>query len=58
MRRMAYVVAVALSVVLSVSAFASSRDSPERPRDKRTPIVKVVKKAIKALGDFLDIPTP
>jgi hypothetical protein len=64
MRRSGYAVARAVSavvmvVVLAVSVSARPRDErPIRePRFKREPIVKVVKRIIKSLGDGLTIPT-
>ena len=63
MRRLPYVrslVAVFLFVVLTVSVSARPRENrPVRdPREKRDPIVKVLKKIIKSLGDGLVTPTP
>ena len=51
--------AVILVVVLAVSVSARPREErPIRePRDKREPIVKVVKRIIQSLGDGLTIPT-
>jgi len=63
MRRSGYAVARAVSAVVLVVVFAvnvSARPREERPirepRDKREPIVKVVKRIIKSLGDGLTIP--
>jgi hypothetical protein len=63
MRRASYVrgvLAVVVLVVLSVSVSARPRDErPVRdPRGKRDPIVKVIKKIIRSLGDGLSVPTP
>jgi hypothetical protein len=49
-------------LVVVLSASVSARPSQERPirepREKRDPIVKIIKKVIKSLGDGLVIPTP
>lgn len=59
MRGVRFAVAVGLSVLLSVSAFAGPRDSRDRnPGDRGGSIVKVIKKIIKTLGDGLNVPTP
>ena len=63
MRRVPYSVGLAmLSVVLLLSLPVSARPREERPvrepREKRDPIVKIVKKIIRSLGDGLIIPTP
>ena len=53
--------AVVLAVVaFSLSVFAGPRgERPREPREKtRDPIVKVVKRIIKSLGDGLIVPTP
>lgn len=53
------VAAVALMLALTVSVSARPRE--ERPRDsreKRDPIVKIIKKVIRSLGDGLISPTP
>jgi len=64
MRRSSHAVARAVSAVILVVVLAvsvSARPREERPirepRDKREPIVKVVKRIIKSLGDGLTIPT-
>jgi len=65
MRRPGYAVARSVSAVVLVVLFAvsvSARPRDERPvrepRMKREPIVKVVKRIIKSLGDGLTTPTP
>lgn len=49
--------AVAVMVVLAPGVSAEPRD-PRGPREKGNPIVKVIKKVIKSLGDGLTIPNP
>jgi hypothetical protein len=52
-------VVVLAVVALSLSVFAAPRgERPRDPREKRDPIVKVVKRIIKSLGDGLIVPTP
>lgn len=63
MRRVPYfraVVALVVVCVLSVSVSARPRDErPIRePREKRDPIVKIIKKIIRSLGDGINTPTP
>lgn len=62
MRRLPYVrsfAAVLVCVVVALSVSARPReDRPRDPREKREPIVKVVKRIIKSLGDGLIVPTP
>jgi hypothetical protein len=62
MRRVFYpvvrsVAALWLLVVLAGNVVAASRDN-RGPREKSNPIVKAVKKLVRALGDGLIIPTP
>lgn len=61
MRPVAYsvlrvVVVVSLTSMLSVSLAAAPRD--RAPREKQNPIVKVIKKIVRSLGDGLIVPTP
>ncbi|HEX8407612.1 MAG TPA: hypothetical protein VF883_02025 [Thermoanaerobaculia bacterium] len=49
--------AVAMMVVLGSGVSAEPRN-PRGPREKGNPIVKVVKKVIKSLGDGLTVPLP
>ncbi|HYI10021.1 MAG TPA: hypothetical protein VEK57_13255 [Thermoanaerobaculia bacterium] len=51
---------VVLSVVLAGSAFGApqERDGEFREKQQPSPIVKVVKKVVRAFGDLLTIPTP
>jgi hypothetical protein len=65
MRRIPYsyvrgVSAVLAAVVLSLSVAAGPRENQmaREPRVKRDPIVKIVKRIIKSLGDGLTVPTP
>lgn len=65
MRRVACLVGrgvsvVVLSVLLVGSAFAAPQERDQEFREKKqpSPIVKVLKKVIGALGDFLITPTP
>ena len=63
MRRVPYAFGLAvLSVVLLLSVQVSARPREERPirepREKRDPIVKIVKKIIRSLGDGIITPTP
>jgi hypothetical protein len=65
MRRIPYsyvrgVSAALLAVVLSLSVAAGPRENgvAREPREKRDPIVKIVKRIIKSLGDGLTVPTP
>jgi hypothetical protein len=65
MRRVACLVGrgasvVVLSVVLVGSALASPQERDQEFREKKqpSPIVKVLKKVIRAFGDFLVTPTP
>ena len=51
------VAAVAVMVVLASGVSAAPRDE-RGPREKGGPIVKVIKKVIKSLGDGLTIPKP
>ena len=50
------VAAVAVIVALSLSVQAAGRE--DRDRDRTHPIIKVIKKVVKALGDGLTIPKP
>jgi hypothetical protein len=52
--------AVLMAVVLSLSVAAGPRENqmPREPREKRDPIVKIVKRIIQSLGDGLTVPTP
>jgi hypothetical protein len=54
------VAAVAVIVALSTSVSAGPREDHERDRRTRkdTEVVKVVKRMIRVLGDFLTIPRP
>ena len=63
MRRVPYAFGLAvLSVVLLLSVQVSARPREERPirepREKRDPIVKIVRNIIRSLGDGLVTPTP
>jgi hypothetical protein len=63
MKRVLYfraVVAFVVVVVLSVGVSARPRDErPIRePKEKLEPIVKIIKRIAKALGDGMTIPTP
>lgn len=65
MRRVRYYVArgvAVLSVVGLLSLQVSARPREERPvrepREKRDPIVRIIKKVIQSLGDGIHIPTP
>lgn len=65
MRRIPYsyvrgVSAVLLTAVLSLSVSAGPRENgvAREPREKRDPIVKIVKRIIQSLGDGLTVPTP
>ncbi len=53
------VAAVLLVLALSFTVSARPREErPREPREKRDPIVKIVKKIIRSLGDGLVSPTP
>jgi hypothetical protein len=61
MRRVLYIAGrgVALGLVLVLlggTAVAGPREV--RPREKPSPVVKAVKKVVRALGDLLTIPLP
>lgn len=64
MRRMSRAVvrgfaAVILLVVFSTSIVARPREErPREPREKSDPIVKIIKRVIRSLGDGLVTPTP
>jgi len=50
---------LSLSVVLSGGLFAAETIGGEpREKERRHPVVKVVKKVIRSLGDLLTIPKP
>jgi hypothetical protein len=52
------VFAVAVIVALSLSMSAAPREQREPVRGKRDPIVKIIKKMIRSLGDGLVLPIP
>jgi hypothetical protein len=64
MRRVSYRFArgvAAISLVLALAVTVSARPREERlrdPREKRDPIVEIIKKVIRSLGDGLVTPTP
>lgn len=61
MRGVLYVVArgvFTLSLVFAVSASLSAAPRERDVREKERPVVKIAKKAIRALGDLITIPTP
>ena len=52
-------VVCALVMMVALSASGVTREEPRsRDRERSSPVLKVVKKFIKALGDGLTIPTP
>jgi len=51
------VAVLCLLVLLAGNLVAAPRDS-RGPRDKGSPVVKAIKKLVRALGDGLIIPTP
>ena len=52
------VFAVAVIVALSLSMSAAPREQREPVRGKRDPIVKIIKKMIRSLGDGIVVPIP
>jgi hypothetical protein len=55
MRRVVYAL---LLVVFAVSAFGVTREEARtREREKGNPVVQIVKRIVRALGDGLTIPT-
>jgi hypothetical protein len=61
MRRVPYIAGRGLAfavvlVLLAGTAVAGPRE--DRAREKRSPVVKAVKKMVRALGDLLTIPLP
>ena len=52
------VFAVAVIVALSLSLAAAPREQREPARGKRDPIVKIIKKMIRSLGDGIVVPIP
>lgn len=54
---MRYVALVAVLIV-SVSLSAAPRENRERGREKEPPVLKVIKRLVGSLGDFIVIPTP
>jgi hypothetical protein len=52
------VLAVACIVAFSLSLSAAPREQREPVRGKRDPIVKIIKKVIRSLGDGLVLPIP
>lgn len=63
MRRVSYVRrVVALVIVAALAVSVSARPREERPirepKETPNPIVKVIKRIVKSLGDGIHIPTP
>lgn len=53
------VAVLSVAVLLSLQVSARPRDErPREPREKRDPIVKIIKKVIRSLGDGLVVPIP
>lgn len=53
MRRVVYALVV---VLVSLSVSGAPRDGRDVPRDKVSPVVKMMKKIVRTLGDGLTIP--
>ena len=51
------VVQALVVVAVSLSVSGAPREGRDLPRDKSSPIVKMVKRIVKSLGDGLTIPT-
>jgi hypothetical protein len=60
MRRLGHhgMAVVVVSLVATVGVFGMSREPRERTRDRESPVVKFVKRVVRALGDGITVPTP